>query len=1046
MQFLIAMRRTTRPDGGARPPPGPSMATVNRDVLPSARDRSEKQVESASKVADALFRAEIENQPERPGATYRLQLHKDFKLDDVSAILDDLHAIGITDVYLSPFLSSKPGSTHGYDVFDHRRINPEVGDREAHERLVQELAKRGMRRVLDIVPNHMGVAGLNPYWQDVLETGAQSRSARYFDIDWHSEDKELDGRVLLPILEDAYGKVLEAGKLMLEREGGRLVIRYHDLLLPLDPRSYSLILGARANVLRERFDAEDEDVQEYRSIASSSRCLPRRDNMSVEAIDHVQTEKDVIKRRLHRLLDESPRIRDFLDETIAELAGTPGGPRSFDALHKVLEAQVYRLAFWRIAAENINYRRFFDINDLAGIRTEDIRVFEETHARIIQWVGEGGVSALRIDHPDGLADPTGYFRRLQERLFLRACYLRFQSEGHDVDWRPVGRKLREMFRQVIEERPMSPEARRFPIVAEKILSRGEALPSNWTIDGTVGYEFLNALNGLYVRPESRDAIRAIYSEFTGDAESIERVLHESKALIAGSSLASEVNLLARRLSRIAASDRNSRDFTKRDLRRAIRATLATFPIYRTYIQPGQPVSEADARTIRSALIRARRRNRSIDPGVFDFLHDLLLRNFPEGLSEEDIARRDAFVSRFQQTTGPVQAKGLEDTTFYRSVALTSINEVGGDPKRFGNDPEFFHRLNLHRLDQWPGSFSTTATHDTKRGEDVRARINVLSELPEDWNMHLQIWRGIAGSAKVERPGGSPIPDAREEYLFYQTLLGAWPFDAPAEVSPEGLVERIQQYLTKAIREAKLNATWTDEDSTYTDGVNQFVGNMLEGETSKVFLPAFRPFQERIARVGLVNSLSQTLLKLASPGVPDIYQGSDLWDLRLVDPDNRQPVDYEFRHNLRTRIEDRIASAPSREQVVAELRDQPADGGIKLLVIAEMLKHRRENAALYQQDDYLPVEAEGDRAGSVIGFLRRHEARATLTLAARLVAGMMGPDGTISPTGEAWSGTRASLAGELAGRRWTDLLTGRVVTDVTDLAEVFRVLPIAHLVS
>lgn len=1022
------------------------MATVNRDVLRTVRDRSEKQVETAARVADAIFQAELGRLPERPGATYRLQLHKDFKLDDVTAILDDLHALGITDVYLSPFLSSKPGSTHGYDVFDHRRINPEVGDREAHERLVQELANRGMRRVLDIVPNHMGVAGLNPYWQDVLETGAQSRSARYFDIDWHSEDKELDGRVLLPILEDAYGKVLESGKLVLEREGGRLVFRYYELLLPLDPRSYALVLGGRSSVLRERFDAEDEDVQEYRSIASSSRCLPRRDNMSVEAIDHVQTEKDVIKRRLNRLMEESPRLRDFLDETIAELAGTPGEPRSFDALHEVLEAQVYRLAFWRIAAENINYRRFFDINDLAGIRTEDIRVFEETHARIIQWVGEGGVSALRIDHPDGLADPTGYFRRLQERLFLRACYLRFQAEGHDVDWRPVGRRLREMYRQVIDERPQSPEARRFPIVAEKILSRGESLPSNWTIDGTVGYEFLNALNGLYVQPDAREAIRTIYAEFTGDAESVERVLYEAKSLIAGTSLASEVNLLARRLSRIAASDRNSRDFTKRDLRRAIRATLATFPIYRTYTQAGQPVSEADARTIRSALIRARRRNRSIDPGVFDFLHDLLLRNFPEGLSEDDIARRDAFVSRFQQTTGPVQAKGLEDTTFYRSVALASLNEVGGDPKRFGNEPEFFHRLNLHRLEQWPGSFSTTATHDTKRGEDVRARINVLSELPDDWNSHLQTWKSIVATAKVERPGAPAIPDAREEYLFYQTLLGAWPFDAPPEGCPEGLVARMQEYMLKAIREAKLNATWTDEDSTYTDGVSQFIANVLEGEASKAFLPAFRPFQARVARIGLVNSLSQTLLKLASPGVPDIYQGSDLWDLRLVDPDNRQPVDYAFRRNLMTTIAQKVQASPSPVDVVAALRDKPEDGGIKIHLIASLLKHRRENPSLYQTGEYLPIEAEGPSAHSVIGFVRQHEGRATLTVATRLAASLMGPEATTLPIGEVWSGTRLTLPGGLKAGTWTDILTGRVIPDITNLTDVFRVLPIAHLVS
>src|SRR5579864_1069990 len=662
---------------------------------------------SSEQLADALFEAEAGSLAaapmRRPAATYRLQLNRSFRLDDVCAIVDYLADLGITDCYLSPYLEARPGSTHGYDVFDHRRINPEIGDDNAHACLLVKLSERGMFRVLDIVPNHMGVTGQNRFWLDVLETGPASPSARFFDIDWHPVKEELEGRVLLPILEDQYGKVLEDGKLELERDGGWFFIRYHDRRLPLAPRSYSRVLGRRTEELLNWFDLDDPHLLEYRSIWASSLNLPARSVTDPEQVEQTIREKDVIKRRIHRLCVECPRLAEFIDDNIALFRGTPGDPASFDALHELLQDQVYRLAYWRVAAEEINYRRFFDINDLAGLRTEDHAVFETIHELIFRWVDEGGVAALRIDHPDGLADPLGYFRRLQETLFLRACRRRLETGGRGDDWRQVADRLRARFRAALEADPASFVARRFPVAVEKILSRGEELPAAWPIDGTVGYEFLNALNGLFVDSSASELCDQIYSEFTGDREPYADVLYWAKQLIARSALASEVNMLAMQLNRVSERDRRSRDFTLNELRRSLREVIACFPVYRTYLLPGQPVSPRDRGSMEQAVARARRRDPTIHKSVFTFLQDILLLNHPDNLASADRAMREAFVLRFQQTTGPMQAKGLEDTAFYRQVRLVSLNEVGGDPSRFGNSPSMFHSMNAERLNRWPGS-------------------------------------------------------------------------------------------------------------------------------------------------------------------------------------------------------------------------------------------------------------------------------------------------------------------------------------------------------
>ena len=1008
-------------------------------------------------LADDLFDAEVlslsESPLRRPLATYRLQMHKDFRLDDAAAIVDYLADLGISDAYFSPYLDARPGSTHGYDVFDHSRINREIGDPAAHDRLLAKLHARGMGRVLDIVPNHMGVNGPNRFWLDVLELGPYSPSARFFDIDWHPVKEELEGHVLLPILEDQYGKVLEDGKFSIERDGGALFLRYHETRLPLTPRSYATIMERRSEELWTRFHADDEHVQEYRSIWSAAHQLPHRDSTDPVAVENRLRERDVIKRRLLRLCEDSPELGEFLDENIASFRGTPGDRRSFDALDKLLEQQVYRLAYWRVAADEINYRRFFDINDLAGLRTEDPAVFDVVHDLIFRWVDRGGVTALRIDHPDGLADPRGYFQRLQEVLFLHACRRRLERVAPGTEWRTVADRVRDRFREVIEKDPASPVARRFPVVAEKILSRGEDLPESWPIDGTVGYEYLNALNGMFVDTAASESIEATYAEFTADREPPVEVLYRAKELITRASLSSEVNMLARMADRDSEGDRRSRDFTLNEQRKALREVIACFPVYRTYLKPGEPASDRDVEYIKQAVARARKRGTHIDMTVFNHLQECLLLEYPEGAGAENRRRRDAFVARFQQTTGPVQAKGLEDTAFYRQVKLASLNEVGGDPFRFGNSPSFFHGHNSHRANRWPGTLSTTATHDTKRGEDTRIRIDALTELADEWKTRLARWSFRNARHKVE-VNGAPAPDPREEYLFYQTLLGAWPFGGPDDASPEGLVPRLQEYMLKAAREAKVNTTWTDQDPSYSEALKQFVANVLEGPDPGPFLKDFLPFQRRLARIGIVHSLAQAVLKVASPGVPDVYQGCELWDFSLVDPDNRRPVDYPERARLLDGLRRDLASGTPRATLAARLLAAPEDGAIKLYTLWTALNHRKSDPSLYQDGAYRPIDADGEHKANVVAFARYREGRFVLAVAPRLVGSLMGEEARTNPIGRAaWGDTRLVLPDNAPVRRLRNLLTDTVseVKDVdghpsVDLAEVFDVLPIALLVA
>jgi (1->4)-alpha-D-glucan 1-alpha-D-glucosylmutase len=1002
-------------------------------------------------VIEAIFEEVAAELPRRPVATYRLQLHRGFRFDDVRPLVDYFADLGISGLYLSPHLAARPASTHGYDIFDHGRLNPEIGDEAALGRLVDALGARGLGRILDLVPNHMGVGAENRFWLDVLELGPHAPSARFFDIDWEPVAESLQRRLLMPVLGDQYGRVLESGAIELARDGGCLFARCGELHLPLAPQSYDIVLARRASLLAQMFDDDDPHYLEYCSIRASARRLPDRTASSIEDIEEIRRERRVIPRRLARLCADSPKAREFLDGNIAEFRGTPGDPTSFDALHELLESQVYRLACWRVAAEEINYRRFFDINDLVGLHTEDPLVFSLLHAEVLRWIGEGGVTGVRIDHPDGLADPAGYFQALQETIFTRACLGHLPADLSEQQWHEAALAFKARFLETVKENPAGPLARRFPIVAEKILSAGEALPDDWPVDGTVGYEYLNVLNGFFIDPSAALAIASIHAEFTGDRLPFADVLYESKRLILRASLASDLNTLARQLYRVSQNDRAHRDFTLNELREAIRETIACFPVYRTYAEPNRPVSKRDRDYIDQAVSLAHGRNPELDHALFPFLRSVLLHDRAQTSPvEQSVAGK--FATRFQQTTGPVQAKGLEDTAFYRRVQLASLNEVGADPSRFGSLPSDFHALNANILNRWPGTFLATATHDTKRGEDARIRIDAISEFSDEWRRNLGDWSRINASKK-NIVHGITCPDPREEYLFYQALLGAWPLSASDDPLPANLASRMRQYCVKAAKEAKVNTSWTDTEPSYTATLAQFVTDVLEGEGASTFLASFRPFQRKLARIGVTHSLSQTLLKLASPGTPDLYQGCELWDFRLVDPDNRTPVDYNMRARLLSDIRSRLIAGESRVEVAHSLFVQPETGAIKLYLTSTLLRHRREQPQLYQHGEYLPLHAEGSHSANIVAFARKLRDHMVIAIAPRLVGSLMGPDATRAPLGNTvWGDTSLTLPALNWPARFRDLLTDCCLSPTDNrngptlkVADVFTLLPVALVV-
>jgi (1->4)-alpha-D-glucan 1-alpha-D-glucosylmutase len=923
-----------------------------------------------------------------PRATYRLQLGPGLTFDDAAALLDYLQALGVSDCYTSPFLETATSGSHGYDVADHNRLREELGGEAAFQRFAEALRARDMGLLVDVVPNHMGIArNRNAWWLDVLENGAASAYASYFDIDWRPVKTELADKVLLPILGEQYGVVLDRGELRLALEDGRFVVRYLDTVLPISPRSYGRILGHRVETLSETLGGEHPDVVRLKSLITWFATLPPRTERDVERLAARRRETEMGRDKLVTLLAESATIRDFVEENVRLFNGTPGDPRSMDPLDSLLADQAYRVAYWRVAGEEINYRRFFDINDLAAIRMEDPEVFEAAHRLLFRLVREGVVTGLRIDHPDGLYDPAEYFRRLQ------------RGTGGDLY-----------------------------IVAEKILAPGEQLPDAWETAGTTGYEFLNLLNGIFVDRGQARAMEHVYARLIKHRPAFLDILRECKRLVTETSMASELNMLGHRLNTISEKHRSSRDFTLGSLTRALRETIVGFPVYRTYVD-GQTTAR-DRDYIARAIAHARRRA-ATDATVYDWLQDLLTLKAPEWATEADVRERLDFVMRFQQITGPVTAKGFEDTALYRFNRLLSLNEVGGDPSRFGVTLAEFHAENAARLRRSPHGLSATATHDTKRGEDVRARVNVLSEIPDDWRRRVAAWQRLNRRHRTTVDGAA-VPGANTEYMIYQTLVGAWPIDA----------ERLTEYVLKAVREAKSHTSWINPNAPYEAALTGFIAAILAPQRAAAFLGDLAAFHARIAPFGALNSLAQTLIKITAPGVPDFYQGTELWDLRLVDPDNRRPVDWKLRRRLLDDLAQALATTEDRAALAHDLWQTREDARVKLFVVREALALRRACPALFAAGGYRPLEARGALAEHVCAFARVAADAAAVTVVPRLLARRGGDAPALGPDG--WPDTALEMPAEV-GRRFTNVLTGETLEgEALPLGRVLSRFPVALL--
>ncbi len=957
-----------------------------------------------------------------PRATYRLQFHKDFGFDDAVKVLPYLARLGVSHIYCSPIQRARPGSMHGYDVVAHDEINPELGGPEGFERFCAALREHGMGQMLDMVPNHMGVLGAdNAWWMDVLENGPASLYAQHFDIDWQPLNPELTGKVLVPVLGDHYGDILERGELVLvfEAEAGTLALRYFDNRFPLAPRTYPTVLALASARLADLDLAASLD-----SIATAFGHLPARELVDEEARLERARDKEVLKGRLARLGIRQPLVADAVVAAVAEL----NQAAARDQLHALIEAQAYRLAYWRVAADEINYRRFFDINELAALRMERREVFEATQGFALDLAAAGVVDGLRIDHPDGMYDPARYFEELQEGYARRAGFV-LPAPGKD------GRPSRPLY-----------------VVAEKIAAPHEEVPVDWQIHGTTGYRFTNVANAVLVDSSAARRFDRIWRSFTGVEEDFETLARIGKRDIIRSALASELNVLATELMRIARADRRTRDYTLNALRRAIAEVAACMPVYRTYIIDAP--SAQDRRYIEGTVDEAMRQSDAADTSIFGFVRNTLLAQAVPGASDALREQARRFAVRFQQFSAPVAAKGVEDTAFYRYFPLSSLNEVGGEPAHFGMTVPAFHAASADRAARWPHTMLATSTHDNKRSEDVRNRIDVLSEMPGTWRLALRRWRRLNAHAlgKVEE---SRAPSASDEYLLYQTLLGTLPPGGLDAGCLDAYADRIVTYMLKAAREAKVHTRWTNPHADYEAALEGFIRAILARVDGNAFLADLQALGDTMAWYGALNSLSLVLLKYGSPGVPDLYQGNELMDLSLVDPDNRRPVDYEKRARWLGDLDARAQQGEPAE-FVRQLAAAPHDGHAKLWLTRRLLALRAEQPMLFSLGGYSALQARGDQAAHVIAFARKQENTSLVVIAGRLFHGLdvangisgSGPTRPLPLGAEAWGQTFVAMPGWADGTRFRNVLTDELLTihhGSVRMADAFARFPAAAIV-
>ena len=926
-----------------------------------------------------------------PVATYRLQFNPDFGFDAATAIAPYLAELGVSDIYASPILTPRHGSQHGYDVVDAHAISPELGGMERFELLSQVLREQGIGWVQDIVPNHMAFDSQNRVLVDVLENGPDSLYHDFFDINWNHLYEGIRGRVLAPFLGKFYGNCLESGELQLRYSEQGLAVHYYDFRFPIRIESYYRLLTYDLGRLRALLERTHPHFVKFLGVLYLLKYIPSGEE-GRERYDQIS----FIKQMLWELWNGSPEVREFIEENIRVFNGEAGNPGSFDLLDSLLDEQFFRLSYWKVGNEELNYRRFFTINDLISLRIEDSKVFDFTHELILKLVAEGKISGLRIDHIDGLYDPAQYLHRLREQVPY--VYL----------------------------------------VVEKILEHGEELPVSWPCQGTSGYDFLGVINGLFCQPDAEAEFSRTYHSFIGNTTSCEMLIDHNKRMIVDKHLAGDIDNLAHLLKRISERYRYASDFTLYGLQVALIEILVLFPVYRTYIDRTGS-SRADQEYIRQVIAQARL-NIPNFRNELDFIERFLRLELDEHMATEDKDQWLHFIMRLQQFTGPLMAKGVEDTVFYVYNRLLSLNEVGAGPLQFGIDLDEFHAFNQHRVACWPHAMNASATHDTKRGEDVRARLNVLSEMPDEWERHLREWHEINLSRKVQI-GDRLAPENDDEYLLYQTLLGAYPFDLADYPT---FIERVKAYLIKATREAKVHTNWLEPDSAYEDALLAFAERVMESGKDNLFLQAFLPFQRRIQHHGILNGLSQTLLKLTAPGVPDFYQGTELWDLSLVDPDNRRPVDFERRGALLKALQNRASG--NLPQLIMELLAMPEDGQIKLFMINRALQARQAEPELFQHGAYQKLTVIGSLKGHVVAFARELGERRALVVVPRFPSSLV-KDGEY-PLGEAvWHETRV-LPPAGSRLRWHNVLTGQTVQgeEALWLREVFQHFPVALLVN
>ncbi len=926
-----------------------------------------------------------------PASTYRFQFHSEFPFQSAKNIIAYLAELGISDIYASPIFKARKGSTHGYDVVDPTLLNPELGTPEDFEALISDIKARDMGWVQDIVPNHMAYDSENTWLMDVLENGTDSEASDYFDIEWEHPYEDFKGRVLAPMLGNFYGQSLENGEIQLQYDESGLSVNYYSLRLPVKIESYTRFLTQNLGQLARLLGRRHPDFVKLLGILYLIKNAPAEPR-GKERYDEIA----FVKGLLWELYTQNPEVKDFIDNNIKFFNGENENQDRFSYLDGLLNEQFYRLAFWKVGAEEINYRRFFTVNELISVKVQEIKVFHKTHAFISQLVEEGKVTGLRIDHIDGLYDPTEYLKRLRQKV----------GDAY--------------------------------ITVEKILEFKEKLPEIWPIQGTSGYDFLNYVNGIFCQSQNEQQLTDLYQKFTGVDTPYEQLFIDKKQLILEKNLAGDVDNLARILKKIAGQTRLGIDFTMNGLKRTLAEVLTLFPVYRTYVN-GDGLSQEDPTYIKEVIEAARGRIPLL-VNELNFIEKLLLLEWEESLTPEQKGLRLHFVMRLQQLTGPLMAKGIEDTLFYVYNRLISLNEVGGHPGKFGLTIADFHKFNQEQNSTWTHKMNATATHDTKRGEDVRARLNVLSEIPEEWENQVETWSDINRSCKID-VRGKAVPAPNDEYFFYQTLVGSYPFN---ESENEAFVGRIKDYMLKSVREAKLYTAWLRPDSAYEEGFLAFVDKVLDFDESNSFIQEFLPFQKRVAGYGIFNSLSQTLLKYTSPGVPDTYQGTELWDLSMVDPDNRRPVDYEQRFSFLKEIKEKAQI--DILTLIDDLLSNKEDGRIKLFLTYKVLQSIKANLAVFQKGDYQPLEVSGKFKEHIVAFARSNGNNTIVVITPRFLTSLIKPGKY--PLGEqVWQDTCVHLP-PTASSTWQDAITDQKIqaNGTLPVGEALKYFPVALLCS